>query len=124
MSHGSATTAGMFWWRRSALVAVGVTAIEWLAALTVQGIEFAATATPFVAVALLAALVLDPLFIFFWVRSRSQIPVLRSRFALPIFGVLLCLPLLMHPQSAYQFAVGAPTLVGFLLPGIMDIRTR
>jgi len=124
MNDGNVTAAGMFWWRRSALVALGVTVLEWFAALTIHGWEFAATATPFIVIALAAALLLDPLFIFFWVRSRSQIPALRSPFALPIFGVLLCLPLLMHPQSVYQFAVGAPTLLGFLLPGIMDARTR
>jgi hypothetical protein len=124
MSDTDSRTVGLFWWRRSALVALGVTAIEWVAALTVNGIEFAATATPFVVVAFAAALVLDPLFIFFWVRSRSQIPALRNRIALPVFGALLCAPLLLHPQSAYEVALGAPTVLGFLLPGIMDARTR
>ena len=45
---------------------------------------------------------------------------MRSPLALPIFGVLLCAPLLLSEHLAFQAALGAPTVLGFLLPGIMD----
>jgi hypothetical protein len=124
MNDTDIRSGGLFWWGRSVLVALGVAALEWVAAVTVQGIEFAGKVTPFVAVALVAALAIDPLLIFFWVRSRAQIPPMRSPLALPIFGVLLCAPLLLSEHLAFQAALGAPTVLGFLLPGIMDVRTR
>jgi hypothetical protein len=113
-------SAGLVWWRWSALIAFGVSGIELLClvlvAFTTNGAEFAGLAAPFLAFAFFAALLVDPLLIFFWLFLARHVPALRTRWWLKSFVLILCVPLLMPPRSWYEAAVAAPSVLGFLLP--------
>lgn len=113
-------SAGMLWWRWSALVAFGVTTIEVLClvflAFTPNGAEFAWLAAPFLGFALVAALIVDPLLISLWLCLARHASALRTRWLLVLFVLISCVPLLMAPRSWYEAAVAAPLVLGFLVP--------
>jgi len=113
-------SAGVVWWRWSALIALGVTGIEVLClvflAFTPSGAEFAGLAAPFLGVAFVAALITDPLPIFIWLYLARRVSALRTRWWLVLFVLMLCVPLLMAPRSWYEAAVAAPLVLGFLVP--------
>jgi hypothetical protein len=113
-------SAGIIWWRWSALIAFGVSAIELLClvfiAFAPDGGEFAWFAAPFVALAFVAALIVDPLLILVWLYLARYVAALRTRWWLVSFVLILCIPLLMAPRSWYEAAVAAPSVLGFLLP--------
>ena len=113
-------SAGVVWWRWSALIAFGVTGIEVLClvflAFTPNGAEFASLAAPFLAFAFVAALIVDPLLIFVWLYLARHVSALRTRWWLVLFVLMLCVPLLMAPRSWYEAAVAAPLVLGFLVP--------
>ena len=113
-------SGGMVWWRWSALIAFGVSGIELLClvflAFTLNGAEFAWFAAPFLAFALVAALIVDPLLILVWLYLARHVSALRTQWWLLLFVLILCVPLLMAPRSWYEAAVAAPSVLGFLLP--------
>jgi hypothetical protein len=113
-------SGGIIWWRWSALFAFSVSGIELLCllflAFSPNGAEFAWFAAPFVAFGFIAALVVDPLLIFAWLYLARHASVLRNRWWLVLFVLILCIPLLMSPRSWYEAAVAAPSVLGFLLP--------
>ncbi len=121
-------SSGLVWWRWSVLIAFGITCIELLCLILIAivsdprvrdlfgGAEFSWLAAPFVAFALVAALIVNPILILLWLFLGRHIAALRShRGWLVLFVLILCIPLFMGPRL-YEFAIAAPTVLGFLLP--------
>jgi hypothetical protein len=121
-------SSAFVWWRWSALIAFGISCFELLCLILIAiisdprvgdifgGAEFSWFAAPFVAFALVAALIVHPLLILLWTFLARHIASLRSdRGWLVLFVLILCIPLIMNPRL-YELAVAAPAVLGFLLP--------
>ena len=87
------------WWRRSVLYAVTIGLIE-------------AAALPATAVLIVA-----------WHMIIRLLPMLANRrLWLLVFSLIVSFPLYFAPISFYEFALSAPTLLGFLLPRFVGLR--
>ncbi len=112
--------AGFTWWKWSASYAllIGVLELLILIGLAVLGhIEFAVLAMYFVAAATGIALIFTGVLILVWLVLISAAPVLATnRSWMVLYIVLLSFPLYFSPVSIYEFALAAPTILGFFLP--------
>ncbi len=111
---------GFVWWKWSALYAVIIGGLELLALggfIFTGDIEFAVLGAYFVASATAVALLATALLIVVWLLLVSVAPWLRSsRWSLLVYVLILSWPLYFGPLSSYEFALAAPTLLGFVLP--------
>ena len=82
-------------------------------------VEFAVMALYFVVIATIVAMPATGLLIFAWLSLVRGVPTLdRHRAWLAPFTLLFAWPLFFAPISLYEFAVAAPTLLGFVVPRV------
>ena len=127
---GSATANSKFrfdfvWWRRSVICAVTIGLIEAVVLFIIAlygDVEFAVIGAYFVAAATAAALPATALLIVAWHMIIRLLPMLANRrLWLPVFSLIVSFPLYFAPISFYEFALSAPTLLGFLLPRFVGL---
>jgi hypothetical protein len=106
------------WWRRSVICAVTIGLVEVLVLFVIAlfgDIEFAVLGAYFVAAATVAALPTTALLIVAWQVIIWLMPVVANRrIWLLVFSLIVSFPLYFAPVSFYEFALSAPTLLGFL----------
>ncbi len=86
-------------------------------------VEFAVLGAYFVAAATAAALPATALLIVAWHMIIRLLPMLANRrLWLLVFSLIVSFPLYFAPISFYEFALSAPTLLGFLLPRFVGLR--
>ncbi len=114
------------WWRRSVLCAVTIGLIEAVVLFIIAlygDVEFAVIGAYFVAAATAAALPATALLIVAWHIIVRLMPIVAKRRTwLLIFSLIVSFPLYFAPISFYEFALSAPTLLGFLLPRFVGLR--
>ena len=115
------------------MTAIPDSLIRWCACLAVillglamlGHIEFAVLAMYFVAAATVIALILTGALILVWLLLISAAPLLgANRWWLVLYITLLGFPLYLAPISFYEWALAAPTALGFLLPRYFVPRLR
>ena len=111
---------GLVWWKWSVVHAVIIGGLELLAlgGIALAGdIEFAVLGAYFVVSATAVALLATALLIAVWLLLVSLVPLLKSnRWWLCVYLLIVSGPLYFGPLSLYEFALAAPTLLGFVLP--------
>ena len=124
----SISRIGLAWWKWSAAYALLTGGLELLIllGLAMLGyIEFAVLAMYFVAAATGIALMLTGVLILVWLLLLSAVPVLAAnRWWLVLYIALPGFPLYLAPISLYEWALAAPTVLGFLLPRYLVSRLR
>ena len=116
----SLTTTGLFWWKWSALYAVIIGVLGFLALLVyaiLGHVEFAVLGMYYVAMVTAIALPATAMLIFVWLALTRVIPVINTnRWWLVAYTLILSWPLYFSPISLYELALSTPTLLGFILP--------